>query len=289
MSKYCIVVPVYKPFNLLATNELLSLNRLYKVLCIHSIYIIGPTALNFGAYIDHARTSGTLVKSKTFDECYFSTISGYNRLLLSELFYKKFTQYKFILICQTDAYVFRDELNYWCKKEYDYIGAPWSGMHVYDNELLEGVGNGGFSLRKVKGAIIMLRKLRMLEVLEHYQYFNWKGTVPRLPSILIKLFRSIQKPGNFEKTYNFQEDVFWCKSAPKRLNSFACNATILRLMGRLLIKNDFKIAPVGTAVQFSIETNPQEYYNLNKGQLPFGCHAWGKYDPEFWKAFIPVS
>ena len=289
MDKSCIIITVYKEFFNLSHEELLSLNQLYKVLGTNTIYLIGPDNLNFKIYIDHARKNGSTTNKKIFDVCYFSSLQGYNRLLLSDFFYTAFCKYEFILIYQTDAWVFRDELAYWCKKQYDYIGAPWSGMHVYDNELLEGVGNGGFSLRKVKGAITMLRKLRMLEVLEHYQYFNWKGIVPGLPSILIKLFRSIRKPSNFEKTYNFQEDVFWCKSAPKRLNSFTSNATILRLMGRLLIKNEFKIAPVGTAIQFSIETNPKEYYNLNNGKLPFGCHAWEKYDPEFWEAFIPVG
>ena len=287
MNMVAVIIPVYS--EQMNKGELLSINQLYKVLGTHAIYLIGPDTLDFKIYIDHARTNGIRVNIKTFDSFYFSSIKEYNQLLISESFYTVFNKFKFILIYQTDAYVFKDELNIWSKKDYDYIGAPWSGMHEYDNELLVGVGNGGFSLRKINGALKMLRKLRMLEVLEQYQYFNSKGIVARLPSILIKLFRSIQKPGNFEKTYNFQEDVFWCRSAPKRLNSFTCNASILKFMGRLFIKNDFKIASVDTAVQFSIETNPKELYKLNNGELPFGCHAWEKYDPEFWKAFIPVG
>ena len=287
MNMVAVIIPVYS--EQMNKGELLSINQLYKVLGTHAIYLIGPDTLDFKIYIDHARTNGIRVNIKTFDSFYFSSIKEYNQLLISESFYTVFNKYKFILIYQTDAYVFKDELNIWSKKDYDYIGAPWSGMHEYDNELLVGVGNGGFSLRKINGALKMLRKLRMLEVLEKYQHFNWKGILSRFPYILLKLLEAIKQPCNFEKDYSWQEDVFWCKSAPKRLNSFTCNAGIIKLLARLLIKNDFKIAPVETALQFSIETNPKELYNLNNGQLPFGCHAWEKYDPEFWKAFIPVG
>jgi hypothetical protein len=44
--------------------------------------------------------------------------------MLSIDFYKRFRDYKFILIYQLDAYVFRDELEYWCEQDYDFIGAP---------------------------------------------------------------------------------------------------------------------------------------------------------------------
>ena len=68
-------------------------------------------------------------------------------------FYNGFRKYKFMLVHQLDAYVFKDDLLYWTKQGYDYIGAPWfEGM---DNagtnaSLLPEIGNGGFSLRKIK-------------------------------------------------------------------------------------------------------------------------------------------
>ncbi len=40
------------------------------------------------------------------------------------------------------------------------------------------------------------------------------------------------------------------------------------------------------ALAFSIEKNPQTCYNI-LGKLPFGCHAWERYDPKFWEALIP--
>ena len=37
------------------------------------------------------------------------------------------------------------------------------------------------------------------------------------------------------------------------------------------------------ALSFGFEKNPKLAYQLNKEKLPFGCHAWEKYNPLFWK------
>ena len=42
------------------------------------------------------------------------------------------------------------------------------------------------------------------------------------------------------------------------------------------------------ALAFSIEKNPQLAYEQIK-KLPFGCHAWERYNPRFWEQFIPVN
>ena len=66
-----------------------------------------------------------------------------------------------MLIHQTDCFVFKNELNEWCNKGYDYIGPPWihkEWMEGFARNLkmpflknyLSVVGNGGFSLRKVR-------------------------------------------------------------------------------------------------------------------------------------------
>lgn len=46
------------------------------------------------------------------------------------------------------------------------------------------------------------------------------------------------------------------------------------------------IAPMDVALSFSFETNCDVCIKLTNGKLPFGCHAWAKYDPAFWKPFI---
>jgi hypothetical protein len=78
-----------------------------------------------------------------------------------------------MLIYQLDAWIFKDELIDWCLKDYDYIAAPWMDVNFvsrywkensrigqylsYFNISPNMVGNGGFSLRKVKKFILLLK------------------------------------------------------------------------------------------------------------------------------------
>lgn len=45
---------------------------------------------------------------------------------------------------------------------------------------------------------------------------------------------------------------------------------------------EFKIAPILTASQFSVEIMPERYCRKNASVLPFGCHAWHKYSAKFY-------
>ena len=47
-------------------------------------------------------------------------ISGYNDMMMSKDFYSLFADTEYILVCQPDAWIFRDELEKWCRKSYDY-------------------------------------------------------------------------------------------------------------------------------------------------------------------------
>lgn len=51
-------------------------------------------------------------------------IAGYNKMMLSEEFYHLFDEYRYILICHNDAWIFRDELSEWIAKGYDCVAAP---------------------------------------------------------------------------------------------------------------------------------------------------------------------
>jgi hypothetical protein len=193
-------------------------------------------------------------------ECFpadrFSSIDSYNQLLLSAEFYERFQDWDYMLIYQLDAWVFRDELEDWCRQGFDYIGAPWgnagfvekyrrlrliprsscfpwlSGL-LYRNEFR--VGNGGFSLRNIRA---FLRVLRSNET----AVSRWGGN----------------------------EDLFW---------SF---------LGTQLDRS-FRIAFEDRAMRFALELNPRAYVERMGGRLPFGCHAWQKYDPDFWGSFIQFS
>ena len=48
------------------------------------------------------------------------------------------------------------------------------------------------------------------------------------------------------------------------------------------------IAPISEAIKFSFEINPKLLLEMNNNILPFGCHAWWKYDLDFWKNHIKI-
>ena len=48
----------------------------------------------------------------------------------------------------------------------------------------------------------------------------------------------------------------------------------------------FKIAPVSVALRFAFERQVKKCFELNDFRLPFGCHAWERYDYDFWRPYI---
>ncbi|MFT6881107.1 MAG: hypothetical protein ACI9QN_000835 [Arcticibacterium sp.] len=226
-----ILIPIYKTS--ISGNELKSLNQCRKVLGIHSKTFIHPEGLDLTFY----KESFPEIKFKAFDSTFFNGIAGYNRLLLSPIFYKSFDA-DYILIYQLDAWVFRDELLEWCTKGYDYVGAPnaekGSGNNsCHDNLLGNNVLNGGLSLRNTKAC---LRAAKVHELI-------------------------------FKKRFMGNEDTYFS----------ACYARFFFV--RFLLK----LPCYEIALKFAIEKNPREAFNTSKNALPFGCHAYEKYDYQFWK------
>ena len=116
----CIVIPIYK--EVLSDFETKSVEQCVNILSDYTIFFAAPKGLNVVFY----KTSFTNIKEFIFfEEKYFADVSGYNSLLLNYHFYKMFINFKFILLYQTDCYVFKDELLEWANKDYDYIGGVW--------------------------------------------------------------------------------------------------------------------------------------------------------------------
>jgi len=232
MIEVSVIIPIYK--SELTDSELRSFKQCLDVLGDHPLMLVAPDGLDTTVYENIA---GRNLQCVYFNKRYFTSVSGYSELLLNKKFYCSFEAYEYVLIYQLDAWVFRDDLSYWCEQDYDYIGAPWleappitSGKKPLiniSNFLKNKVGNGGLSLRKVK------------------THIRWAWWV----SFVFKLF-----PKN--------EDMLWTLFVP------------------------FKKPNVMEALHFAFELNPEQSYELINEQLPFGCHAWEKYNPIFWKRFI---
>ena len=238
MQLTAIIIPLYKDhFN---AAEQIAFQQCIKVLNKYPIIIIKPHSLNTDGLLANHLALGI----ETFDDQYFLSTSGYNRLLLSEFFYERFSTYEYMLIVQLDVFIFRDELMEWCQRGYDYIGAPhfnntqrWAEKkkmqrfrvsHLFQRPLL----NGGLSLRRTNACLQLLR-------VYHRFYKQW--------------------PGN--------EDGFFSLHFP-RLLPFRC---LMHLPTPL------------EALHFSIEVEPRQSVGLIGGKLPMGCHAWEVYDLDFWR------
>lgn len=136
-----IVVPVYKEWR--DSTEKLSLEQLYRVLGTYNIYFVAPKKM-------HSFLEGKNLNNICFDDNFFMNTRTYSELLLSDLFYKNFSNYEYMLIYQLDAFVFKDDLLGFCEMGYDYIGAPLPKIRCAEWRTINArVGNGGFSLRRI--------------------------------------------------------------------------------------------------------------------------------------------
>lgn len=254
-KKTAIVIPIYKTD--FSKEETMSLRQVCKVLSGHRMIAAVPEHLD-------TRPLSSLfpaLEYRRFDDSNFNGIRGYNKMMLDSSFYRRFSDFDYILIYQTDAYVFCDRLQEWVEKGYSYIGAPWiptkekyfnffgkillsinrilrknDGTRPH-NTFLYNVGNGGFSLRKTEDFILITEKYK-----------------DRIKDQL-----SDDKPFYPEDLWIFYE------TSPGEISR----------------------PPWKEALGFAFEQNPEKSFVLNGKKLPFGCHAWfHKEYSSFWKNII---
>ena len=146
-----VVVPVYKEH--LSRTDKIALQQLQRVLGKHPKIFMAPESLSF----DYGEL-GQGFAVERFPDAFFRSQTGYSVLLLQPDFYRRFLAYDYILIYQTDAFVFADRLQEFCALGYDYIGAPVGRLIPLWHAIGARVGNGGFSLRRVSSCLQMLEE-----------------------------------------------------------------------------------------------------------------------------------
>lgn len=250
-----IIIPTHKEE--LSDYERISLSQCCKVLGNYDIFLMVPEGLSITNY----QALYPELEIIYFPKNNFLSIITYNKLISSYKFFNYFSEYKYLLIHELDSFVFKDALVDWCNQGYDYIGAPWIGESnryrtylgyattssnlfldklkkrlAYKNrKKVVFVGNGGFSLRRVR---------------------SFKAISRLLPYII---------PGFDDAIVH--DDIIWSIYVSSYFPFFKIP--------------DYKIA-----LQFSMELQPRYCFAQNQSQLPFGCHAWYKYDQDFWKPHI---
>jgi hypothetical protein len=267
-----IVVPVYRCD--FSTDEKVSLATIRKHLSGYGICFVAPESLELEEITLPGETT------EHFPDTFFEGIEGYNRLLKSQEFYRRFRASDYILIAQLDCLIFSSDLDRWIEVGHDYLAAPWFWAFSETHESgLWRVGNGGLSLRNTRSHLRVLEQ----EVVKGSVYPRlgnsyWKESCSRLYAGLYRrtqffasMFPSAQKSTVEQElqAYPHNEDVFWSIEARK-------------------FDPDFRVATAKEGLSFAFEIDPRWCYQQIGGKLPFGCHAWTRYDRAFWEGILNV-
>jgi Protein of unknown function (DUF5672) len=264
-----IVVPISNRPELTADEEI-SLRHLRRFLGGYDKFIIAPRGLKF-------QLPG--FKTRYFSRKFFGSARAHGRLLYRPGFYKEFEDYKYILIHHLDALVFSDQLMEWCGTDVDYVGAPWIPGPTNASWLTEAaVGSGGLALMKVESILNVLRERYRTDPVKYCDdqladLFKGLASILVYPKRLTPNWLQGRSTERLSKRLQNLEvivrhnDSFWSYDAVKYVPSF-------------------RIPDWKTALRFAFEEDPRHCFELNERKLPFGCHAWHKWDRSFWEPYL---
>ncbi|MEM9291335.1 MAG: DUF5672 family protein [Acidobacteriota bacterium] len=276
-----VVIPVWR--SPLSEDELLSVRSWWAHLSSYPTVLLAPQGFDpqtLAASETPDEPSRNALEAlirqpvESFEPSWFESRQSYNHLLMTEGFYRRFEKAGHLLIFQLDCLAFSGDLGPFLDAETDYVGAPWFLDPQRAEAGLSRIGNGGLSLRRVDAALAVLTSQRYRQ-----QPVPWLGTRPgqlfgpisdrpswrRRARILREIRRGVPW---YCRHYGQNEDHFWSDRAP-------------------LFDPDFRPAPLPIGLAFAFERFPRYCWHRNGSQLPFGCHAWTKFDRDFWTPWLP--
>ncbi len=286
MYKTIIAIPIYK--SVLTATEEISLRRCLTTLNMYDICLVTYNNLDIKQISDIIKSYNINHTCKIFDKKFFTDgTKGYNRLMLTKAFYLQFQHYDFILIYQLDGYVFKNDIEYWCYKNYSYIGAPIFEGFKECTPLSKYIGcmNGGVSLRKVKDMIAILNEIIKIDIFEE-QYE--KGTIlNKVFAIIHILFGGNGYHQIKETSYN--EDCMLSRFFIEKITNFKKR----RKRWNWLFKyntDTYSLPRFEETYHFSFDENVELLFQLSKNELPSFCHSFhNEYKRNFWQQFINLD
>lgn len=278
-----ILIPIYKEH--LSDTESISLNRCLKVLSKYPICFVTFKMLNTKEYDTICKKYKVEMQKEYFDAYYFQNdLIGYNSLMLSKKFYKKFLKFTYLLIYQLDAYVFRDDIEYWCNKHYSFIGGPvFEGyLKCNQNSLYLNCMNGGVSLRKTKDIYTLIKSINKIEIFENIYE---KGNIFQKIKALCMIFLSIDIQSKYTPSNN--EDLLISYFFIEKINRFLKRKKFFKTIDLSIKKIHLKFPTFNETYHFCFDENIEHLYELSNHTLPTFCHAFHSDNKrEFWSKFI---
>ena len=167
-SSHIITIPIYK--EKLSEREALRITKTIANSGGAPVAFVAPQTLDTTYY--ESRADWTDSRVERFENRHFTSIAAYSNWLLTTELYEHFSDYEFLLLVQTDAFLTRP-IDF-TLVEHDYIGAPWeppfrlgwdpirrrpslSKFALNQREIH--VGNGGLSIRRNQKMIHFLRRI----------------------------------------------------------------------------------------------------------------------------------
>ena len=267
-KRVCVATPLGSQPKLEYTrDEEISLAHLHHHLGEFDKYMIAPRGV---------KSYHPGFEAREFDTKYFGSVAAHCAFQMSEDFFEGFSDYDYIFMYHLDCLVFSNQLEYWCDQGWDYIGAPW--MPGPDAPWLNKprVGNGGFALFNVQNCLKVLRSNRYnFDPMTRFKQ-TWretptmKGRLAKMPKLALRWFHPFNGVKQRIKVWldcELGSDFFWADDAVR-------------------FDPQFRVADVDSGVRFAFETEPRTCFKMTGGQMPFGCHAWARYDRAFWEPHL---
>jgi len=269
-KKVAIIVPLPSP--VLGADDKVSMRHLRAHLDHYDKFLLVPRGME-------VEMPGFSVID--LDHKHFGSAANHNRMLYLPEFWELFSDYEFVLMYHLDALVFSDQLLDWCDKGYDFIGAPFIQCSDSPWVKVERVGNGGFALYRVPSVLKVLWNRYRQRPSKYYEDHHWKwiemqrkilkplrASVPQsLRGELTAPLRKTVKRLDHIEANELGNDSFWADEAARYLPGF-------------------KVAPFDEGLRFAFEVCPPLCLERNGGEMPFGCHAWARYDKTFWQGHL---
>lgn len=264
-KRVAIVIPMSSRKEL-TEEERISMRQLLHHLGGYDKFLLVPEGVEFGL-------AG--FRDMSFPKRFFGSAANHGKLLGTRAFYNRFLDYEFVFFYHFDSLVFSDQLAEWCARDIDYIGPPW--ICCEDSPWVDRprVGNGGFTLLRVEAALKALTaryhhtpSAFWFDLFTAYSPAWFVRLLEAMPWFwparrLMQEWREVHDPS----AHNRNNDIFWSDLAA-------------------YYDPSFRVASLEDGLRFAFEVSPRTCYEMNGRRMPFGCHAWGRYDKAFWEPHL---